>query len=112
MGLFLHAWQVVLFTSRGPRVWILTCSSLHSDSVALLDVVTLDKFNVIMEAIYWAEKELEKCMYEMDNKQIRDFVLEKRADWIAWKKNPHRWQAVWGECGKGRLDMLEPYLHP
>ena len=35
-----------------------------------------------------AEKELEKCMNEMDNKRIGDFLLEKRADWIVWKKNP------------------------
>ena len=35
-----------------------------------------------------AEKELEKWMNEMDNKRIGDFLLEKRADWIVWKKNP------------------------
>ena len=35
-----------------------------------------------------AEKELEKCMNEMDNKRIGDFLLEKRADWIVWRKNP------------------------
>ena len=27
-------------------------------------------------------------MNEMDNMRIRDFLLEKRADWIVWKKNP------------------------
>ena len=27
-------------------------------------------------------------MNEVDNKRIKDFLLEKRADWIAWKKNP------------------------
>ena len=27
-------------------------------------------------------------MNEMDNKRIKDFLLEKRADWIVWKKNP------------------------
>ena len=27
-------------------------------------------------------------MNEMDNKRIGDFLLEKRADWIVWKKNP------------------------
>ena len=35
-----------------------------------------------------AEKELEKCMNEMDIKRIGDFLLEKRADWIVQKKNP------------------------
>ena len=30
-----------------------------------------------------AENKLEKCMNEMDNKKIGDFLLEKRADWIA-----------------------------
>ena len=35
-----------------------------------------------------AEKELEKCMNEMDNKRIGDLLPEKRADWIVWKKNP------------------------
>ena len=34
------------------------------------------------------EKELKKCMNEMDNKRIGDFLLEKSADWIVWKKNP------------------------
>ena len=27
-------------------------------------------------------------MNEVDNKRIGDFLLEKRADWIVWKKNP------------------------
>ena len=35
-----------------------------------------------------AEKELKKCMNEMDNKRIGDFLLEKRADGTVWKKNP------------------------
>ena len=35
-----------------------------------------------------AEKELEEWMNEMDNKRIGDFLLEKRADWIVWNKNP------------------------
>ena len=35
----------------------------------------------------WAEKELKNCMNERDTKKIGNFMLEKRADWIAWKKN-------------------------
>ena len=27
-------------------------------------------------------------MNEMDNKRIGDFLLEKKADWIVWKKTP------------------------
>ena len=27
-------------------------------------------------------------MNEMDNKRIKDFLLEKRADWIVWERNP------------------------
>ena len=34
------------------------------------------------------EKELEKCLNELNNKRIRDFLQEKRVDWIAWKKSP------------------------
>ena len=30
-----------------------------------------------------AEKEQEKCINEMVKKRIGDFLLEKRADWIA-----------------------------
>ena len=58
-----------------------------------------------------AEKELEKCMNEMDNKRIGDFLLEKRADWIVRKKNPPMASRM-GEYGKGRLDLLEPFFHP
>ena len=36
-----------------------------------------------------AEKELEKGMNEIGNKRIGDFLLEKRADSIAWKKNSY-----------------------
>ena len=35
-----------------------------------------------------AEKELKKCMNEVENKRIGDFLLRKRADCIVWKKNP------------------------
>ena len=47
----------------------------------------------------------------MDNKWIGDFLLEKRADWILWKENQPM-ASLWGEYGKGRLDLLEPYFHP
>ena len=36
----------------------------------------------------WAEKYLDECMNEMDNKRIKDILPEKRADWIVWNKNP------------------------
>ena len=35
------------------------------------------------------EKELEKGMNEIGNKRIGDFLLEKRADSVAWKKNSY-----------------------
>ena len=43
----------------------------------------------------------------MDNKWIGDFLLEKRADWIFPPM-----ASLWGEYGKGILDLLEPYFHP
>ena len=47
-----------------------------------------------------AEKELEKCMNKMDNKTIGDFLLEKRADWIVWKKNQPMASHMGGVLGR------------
>ena len=55
MRLFLHAWKVVLFILKLPRVSILTHSSLYS-GISLLDMVTLDQFDVITEGILLGQK--------------------------------------------------------
>ena len=41
-------------------------------------------------------------MNEVDNKRIKDFLLEKRADWIAWKKNPPMASHMGGVWEKNR----------
>ena len=35
-----------------------------------------------------AEKELQKCLEEMDDSKVHEFLLSEGCDWISWKKNP------------------------
>ena len=84
MGLFLHAWQVVLLTmSMDTDSFILALWHFIARHGNIRSIQCDNRSNFTR-----AEKELEKCMNEMDNKRIKDFLLEKRADWIVWKKNP------------------------
>ena len=89
MGLFLHAWQVGRAThieitkSMDIDSFILALRRLTARSGNIRSIRCDNESNFI-----GTEKELEKCMNEMDNKRIGDFLLEKRADWIVWKRNP------------------------
>ena len=35
-----------------------------------------------------AENELKKCLEEMDQDKISEYMLAKGCDWICWKRNP------------------------
>ena len=35
-----------------------------------------------------AERELAKCWKEVNQKKVGEFMLQKSADWIQWKRNP------------------------
>ena len=34
------------------------------------------------------ERELAKSIGEMDQQKISEYLLERKTDWIVWKKNP------------------------
>ena len=42
------------------------------------------------EAILWEqrERELAKCLKEVNQKKVGEFMLQNSADWIQWKRNP------------------------
>ena len=83
----------MLSTSGWPRVWM--TKSMDTDLFILAPWHFIARPGSIRSIwcdngsnFVGAEKELEKCMNEMGNKRIGGFLLEKRADWIVWKKNP------------------------
>ena len=80
MGSFLHAWQVLLFTS----IHIEMIKSMDTNSFILALWCFIARRGNIRSIgcnnwnhFVGEEKELEKCMNEMDNKMNGDFLLEK-----------------------------------
>ena len=85
-----------LFTCMSCRaVHIEVMSQMNADSLILALRRFIDRRGQVSSIrtdngtnFVGAENELKRCLEEMDQDKIREYLLAKGCDWIAWEKNP------------------------